>query len=543
MNRWMTRSLAILTVFAMVFLAACGAGGDSNKEAKDQVLNLGYMASEPPSLDPAKATDDQSGIVLRHVMEGLANVDEEGNPTPGVAEKWEESKDGTKFTFHLRDAKWSNGDPVKASDFEYAWKHVLDPETAAEYANQLFYLKNGEKYNAGKAKAEDVGVKALDDKTLEVELEKPTPYFVALTAFYTLLPVNEKVAKENDKWHSEAKSYVSNGAFTLDEWKHDSKITLKKNKDYWQADKVKLTQINLPFHNDQKTAYQLYQSGELDAGNSNTIPTDMTKKLLDDGKAKRKDKLGTYAYLYNVEEKPFNNAKIRKAFSMALDRQAIVDEILQNGAIPANGWVPKGMPDFDSGKDWTESHDEKYIEPTPQAKEAKKLLKEGMKEEGWDKLPTVSLEYNTDEGHKKIAEAAQQMIKKNLGVDVKLSNSEWKVFLEKLNTGDFQMARYGWLPDYIDPMSYMDMWVTGDGNNSTNFSNKEYDKLIKEAKSTNDQKKRMAALHKAEDILMDEMPFAPVYYYAEVYQHKDNVKNIIIKKDSSWDLRFAYLTE
>ncbi|MFC4075668.1 peptide ABC transporter substrate-binding protein [Salinithrix halophila] len=539
-KRW-TSWIAIGLVLSMAFLAACGS--DAGKGASDeQVLTAGMVVSEPPNLDPAKTEDSQSGLIARHVMEGLANMDKEGEPTPGIAEKWDVSKDGKKITFHLRDAKWSNGDPVTAGDFEYAWKRVLNPDTGSTYAYQLFYLKNGEKYNKGKAKADEVGVKAVDDKTLEVELEKPTPYFISLTSFYTLMPVNKKVVEKNKKWAANADTFVNNGAFNLAEWKHDSKIVLKKNKDYWNADKVKLAQINLPFIGEDKTGYQMFKAGEIDYGDKTIIPADMMGDLIKKGEVKSVPELASYAYEFNVKEKPFTNEKIRKAFAMAMDRKSIVENVAQGGQLPANGWVPRGMPDFAAEKDWVQAHDT-YLKPTAQAEEAKKLLKEGMKEEGWDKLPPVTIDYNTDEGHKKIAEAIQQMWKKNLNVNVKLRNSEWKVYLEKKHTGDFQVARFGWLPDYVDPMTFLDMYTTDSGQNDPSYSNKKYDALIKKAKSTADQKVRMEALHKAEKILMEDMPIAPIYSYTHNTMQKENVKNVIYKKDGHTDFRFAYLTE
>ncbi|SDC22066.1 oligopeptide transport system substrate-binding protein [Melghirimyces thermohalophilus] len=545
MSRHLTRWISLLTIVSMAFLAACGGGSEAGGGgmAEEQVLNVGRIKSEPPSLDPLKATDNQSGLVLRHVMEGLTRMGEDGEPKPAMAEEWEVNEDATKVTFHIREnAKWTNGDPVTAEDFEYAWKRVLNPDNGADYAYQLFYLKNGEKFYNGDAKAEDVGVKAVDDKTLEVELEQPTPYFVSLTSFYTLMPVNKSVAEKNEDWAAEAKTYVGNGPFTLDTWKHDQEIVLKKNEDYWNADKVKLAQINLPFIGDATTGYQQYQAGKVDEGDTTIIPADMTKKLLDEGEAKKTKEPAIYFYMFNVEEEPFTNQKIRKAFAMAIDRTSIVENVTEGGQQPASGFVPWGIPDHDQDKEWVDTRDD-YLAPKAKPEEAKKLLEEGMKEEGWDKLPSVTIDYNTDEGHKKIAEAIQQMWKKNLDVNVKLQNSEWKVYLEKTKSGDFQIGRLGWLPDYLDPMTFMDMWVTGGGNNDTNYSNEKYDELIKKAKSTADQKERMEAMHEAEDLLMEEMPIAPIYFYTKVYLSKDYVKGVKYLPDASIDYTEAYVTE
>ncbi|MFD1426375.1 peptide ABC transporter substrate-binding protein [Kroppenstedtia sanguinis] len=547
MGKGISRGIALLVVCSMAFLAACGGGssagkGGKGKLAEDQEITLGNIPSEPPGLDPMEAKDSVSGDVLSQTMVGLTKMDKKGKPVPGLAEKWDANEDMTQITFHLRDAQWSNGDPVTAEDFEYAWKRMLDPKNGAVYAYQLFYLKNGEKYNKGEAKSEEVGVKAVDDKTLEVQLEQPTPYFLGLTTFYSLKPVPKKVVEKNKDWASEADSYVCNGPFKVKSWKHDSKIVLEKNDKYYDADKVKLTQINMPFIAEQKTGYQMFQTGDVDSSNSNIVPADLTKKLLDSGEAKGEPQIATYTVEFNTKKKPFNNKKVRKAFSMAIDRKQIVENVLEGGQEPANGWVPWGMPDFAANKDFAEVHG-KYIEPTAQADEAKKLLEEGLKEEGLKKMPEMTYLYNTDEGHKKIAEALQQMWKKNLGVNVKLGNVEWKVFIERKTAGDYDFARFGWLPDYIDPMTFMDVYMTDSGNNDPKYSNKKFDGLIEKAKSTADQKVRMQALHEAEDILMDEMPVAPLYWYTRVYMDKDYVKNVYRALDGSVFYEDAYLLE
>ncbi|SFS73126.1 peptide ABC transporter substrate-binding protein [Marininema halotolerans] len=548
MSKSLIKWLGICMALMLVLLTACtgnessDAGKGNSNLAKEQVLNVGSMSSEPPGLDPLKAQDSASGLVLSQMMEGLATTDTEGKVLPGIAEKWEANEDSSEFTFHLRDAKWSNGDPVTAMDFEYAWKRMLDPKNAAIYAYQLYYLKNGEKYNQGKAKVDDVGVKAVDDKTLKVTLEKPTPYFPSLTAFYALLPVNKKVAEKDKNWAGEASTYVSNGAFKMKEWKHNSKIVLEKNDQYYKKKKVKITQINFPFVADSKTGYQQFESGELDEGNGNIVPSDLTKSLLDKKEAKADPNPASYGIDFNTKEKPFTNAKVRRAFALAIDRKSIVENVTQGGQEPADGWVPWGMPDFSSDKEWVKNHDQ-YLKPTAEPSKAKKLLKEGLKEEGLDNMPTVTFSYNTDDGHKKIAEALQQMWKKNLGVDVKLANMEWKVFLEKKKSGDYDFARTGWLPDYIDPMTFMDMYMTGSGQNDAKYSNKKFDKLIKKAKSSNDQDQRMKAMHQAEDIMMEDMPVAPLYWYTRVYMEKDYVKNVKRSIDGNVYYTEAYLTE
>jgi oligopeptide transport system substrate-binding protein len=542
-SKWMPRVVAVFAVLSMVFLAACGGGSDAGGELADkQVLTIGNVASEPPGVDPMKAQDSQSGLLVNQLMVGLVNVDKEGKAHPALATKWESNKEQTEFTFHLRDAKWSNGDPVTAHDFEYAWKRMLDPKNAAVYAYQLFYLKNGEKYNAGKAKAEDVGVKAVDDKTLKVTLERPTPYFVNLTNFYALLPVPKKVVEKNKDWATEAKTFVCNGPFKLKSWEHDSKMVLEKNPNYYDAKKVKLDQINVPFVKDQKTGWQMFKAGELDFGDKNIIPLDLVSSLLKTKEVTAPKQIASYGVEFNTKKKPFNNKKIRQAFSLAIDRDSLVKNVTQSGQAPANGWVPWGMYNPVTKNEWVKEHG-KYIDPKPQVNKAKKLLQEGLKEEGLKKMPEVTYIYNTDDGHKKIAEALQQMWKKNLGVDVKVNNMEWKVFLEKKHSGDFDFSRTGWLPDYNDPMTFLDMYQTGSGQNDPKFSNKKYDELLNKAKNTGDQKVRFDAMHKAEDILMDELPVAPLYWYTDLSAQADNVKGVVQLPDDNTYFEHAYVTE
>ncbi|MBA4494611.1 peptide ABC transporter substrate-binding protein [Paenactinomyces guangxiensis] len=542
---WRNKFLLLGIIASLLIVSACTdpSSGDKGKKAKEQVLTtVNHVTSEPASLDPLKATDSQSGEVLTHVMEGLVRTDAKGEPQPGMAEKWEVSADNLTFTFHLRDAKWTNGDPVTAHDFEFQWKRMLDPKNAgeADYAYQLYYLKNGQKYQQGKAKAEDVGVKAIDDKTLQVTLEKPTPFFVSLTGFYALFPTNKNVVEKNPDWAKNADSYVGNGPFKLKTWAHDSKIEIVKNENYWNKNKVQLTQINFPMVGEEQTAYQMFLSKKINY--LGTIPTDLVPKLLKEGKAKSTPIMGTYMYMFNVEKAPFNNAKIRKAFSLAIDREKLVKNVTQGGQAPATGWVPWEFNDPVANKPFYQARPP-YLPSTANPDEAKKLLAEGLKELGMTELPEVTLDYNTSEAHKKIAEAVQQMWKENLGVEVKMRNSEFKVYLDKTKAGDFQVARMGWLADYVDPMTFADYYLTDGGNNDTNWGNPEYDKLIAEAKSTADQKVRMEKMHQAEAILMDEMPVAPLYFYTINYMMDDKLKNVIHDVTGHTDYTYAYIEE
>ncbi|MDM5284610.1 peptide ABC transporter substrate-binding protein [Peribacillus castrilensis] len=520
-------SVLALLMAIMLMLAACNGGSKETSNEKgsgdssgSKVLNVNN-SSEPGSLHPANAQGTHESWILEHTFEGLTKKTEEGKIVPGSAESWEISEDGLTWTFKLKDGlKWSNGDPLTANDFEYAWKYALKPETAADYAYQLYYLKGGEAYNSKKGKEEDVGVKATDEHTLVVTLEQPTPYFLDLTSFYTFYPINKKVQEENPKWALDAKTHVSNGPFKLTEWKHKESLKIEKNENYYDKDKIKLDAVNFALIEDENTAWQMYQSGELDL--AYPLPVDIQGQMVnsDDKEFKMGKELAVYYYNFNTEVKPFNNAKVRKALSMAIERKEITENVAQGGQKPAFGVVPPGIPD--ASGDFQENTGNLFKEDVA---EAKKLLKEGLAEEGMKELPEFSILYNTLDSHKKIAEAVQGMWRDNLGVEVTLENAEFQVKLDREKAGDFEISRAGWVGDYVDPMTFM-LWETDGAYNDAGWSNKEYDNLLKEAKSTMDPKERMDALHKAEKVMIDEMPILPVYFYTKPYMVKSNVTGV-----------------
>lgn len=530
-----------IVLLAGTALIGCGKKDESGAAAAaDQKFRM-LIASEPPSLDPGLAQDNNSSTVLRPIYEALTRKDESGEVKPAAAEKWDVSKDGLKYTFYLRkDAKWSNGDPVKASDFEFAWKRALDPAMTppAPYAYQLYYIKNAEEYNTKAiTDANQVGVKAKDDYTLEVELKSPTPYFDSLVSFYTYFPLNEKHVKANPKFAAEASTMVTNGPFLLKEWKHNDSLTLVKNPNYYAAKDIKLTEVNMKILNDPGAMLNMYNTGQIDwAGRpTNEFPVDQLPKLKADKAMNLQIKgiASTYYYEFNTKAAPFDNVKIRKAFSMAIDRKAIVDKITQGDQLPAFGLVPPGIKG--EKKTFREEVKDDYFKEDAAA--AKKLLEEGMKEKGYTKLPDVTLIYNKSEAHKKIAEAVVDMWRKTLGVEVKLEVQEFGVYIKNRQNGNFQVARAGWGADYNDPMTYIDLLLSTGGNNNSKYNNAEYDKLIKEAYSTADEAKRMKAMAQAEKIMINDMPVAPIYYYTGIWAQKDYVKNVFV--DYKGDIDFT----
>lgn len=534
----------VLLLAVSTFLAACAgsnsggdekAGGDAEGENKKELkVNI---KTEPFSMHPGLANDSTSGSVLRNTFEGLTRINKEDKPENAAAEKVDMSEDGKVYTFTIRDHKWSNGDPVTAKDFEYAWKWVLDPKNQSQYAYQLYYLKNGQAANEGKAKLEDVGVKAKDDKTLEVTLENPTPYFLELTAFYTYLPINSKIAQENPDWYKNAgENYVSNGPFVMDQWEHSDKIVLKKNDQYWDKDNVKLDTVQMYMINDVNTELSMYKKGELDwAGMPfSNLPTDAMESLKKDKSLNIKPIAGVYWYKFNTEVEPLNNENIRKALAYVIDRKSIVEKITKGGQIPAMAAVPPSM---------FEENEEGYFKDHNVAK-AKEYLAKGLKELGMkdaSELPEISISYNTDEAHQKIAQAIQDTWKKELGIQTKLGNEEWAVYIEKLHSGDYMVGRMGWLGDFNDPINFLELFrEKKGGNNDTNWENPEFKKLLNESQKEMDPEKRTQMLKDAEEIFINEMPVAPIYFYTNSWVQKENLKDVVISGLGDAQLKWAY---
>ncbi len=520
MKRKFTTIMSLILV-AVILITGCSGGG-TNKAPK---IIRSNNSSEPGSLDPALAQGTHESWTLEHIFEGLMKRDKEGKIVPGMAKEYKLANDNVTYTFKLRDGiKWSNGDPVTAHDFEYSWKRALDPELAADYAFQLYYIKGGEAYNTGKGSVDDVKVKALDEKTLEVVLETPTGYFLELTAFYTYYPVNKNVVESNPDWAKDPATHVSNGPFTLTTWEHNAKIVLTKNPNYYDAKQVKLDGIEFAILEDENTAWQKYQGGEFDF--LATVPQAVTAEL----QATKNPELvigamvGTYYYNLNNKMKPFSNVKIRKALSMSLDRETIVTKIAQGGQTAAAGVVPFGLMD-EKNKQYRDAVGN-LIEYNPE--KAKQLFAEGLKEEGMTAadFKKFVLLYNTSEAHKKIAQAAQEMWRTNLGIELQLENVDFQVKLDREKAGDFHISRAGWIGDYSDPMTFVDLWLTTSSFNDAKFSNARYDELVNKAKGTADQKVRFEAMREAEKILMDNMPIIPVYFYTQPYVQKPYVKGV-----------------
>ncbi|KAF0824117.1 peptide ABC transporter substrate-binding protein [Cytobacillus firmus] len=539
----MKKFLSLLLAGVLLFvMAACTANenagketdskddGKKEEESAEKVLYLNN-GQEPTSFDPPIGFDSVSWSALNNLMEGLTRLGQNHEPEAAIAEKWDISEDGKTYTFQIReDAKWSNGDPVTAGDFEFAWKRLLNPDTGSSAAFLGYFIEGGEAYNNGEGSADDVKVKAVDDKTFEVTLVSPQAYFLSVITNPAFFPINEKVATENPQWFAEAESFVGNGPFNLTEWEHDSHFVMEKNDQYWDAENVKLDKINWAIIDDTNTEYQMYQTGELDVS---AVPSELSEQLL--GEAKVEDQAGDYFYRFNVNMEPFQNENIRKAFAMAVDQKQIVDFVTKNGEKPAYGFVSYGFKDAD-GKDFRETAGDLV---QTNVEEAKSLLKKGMEEEGYETLPEVTLTYSTSDSHKKIAEALQQMFKENLGVEVKLANMEWNVFAEEQKALKFQLSRSSFLADYADPINFLENFQTGHSMNRTGWSNEKYDQLIKDAKNEADEAKRFELMYEAEKILFEEMPIIPIHFYNQVYLYNDAVSGIVRHPVGYLELKWA----
>ncbi|WP_373893958.1 peptide ABC transporter substrate-binding protein [Virgibacillus sp. CBA3643] len=554
MKKFLVLLLALLTV---IVLAACTAnesageeepdegndteetGDDSTDEAGEgdeaggeNVLRLNNW-EEPTSFNPSIGFDENSWKPLNNLMEGLTRLGDDSTPEPAMASDWDVSDDGTVYTFHLReDANWSNGDPVTAEDFVFAWQQLLDPETGSPAAFLAYFVEGGEAFNSGEGSAEDLGVTAVDEKTFEVELEDPTGFFLHVVTNPAFFPINQEVAEENPDWHAEADSFVSNGPFTLESWDHDSEMVFAKNEEYWDVDTVSLEEVHWAMVNDQNTQYQMFDTGDLDVAE---IPAELSDELIDGDNVAIDEMGGLEFFRFNVEEEPFQNKKIRHAFALAVNRQEVTDFVVKNEVEPAYGFVSPGFT-TPSGEDFRDANGDLVVSDP---EEATRLLEEGMEEEGYDELPEVTLSYNTDDLNKAIAETMQSMISENLGVDVTLENTEWNVFLEDQKNLEHQFSRSSFLFDYGDPVNFLESFITDSSMNRTDWSNEEYDQLIADAKSEEDEERRWEYMYEAEQLLAEEMPILPLRYYNQVFVEADGVSGIVRHPVGYFDLKYA----
>jgi len=526
------KQILSLVLVALVF---CGCQKkmrpiDENK----QILRLN-IHTEPPTLDARKAIDTSSIAIINMCFEGLMKRGKDGAVKPAVASSVEISEENTVYVFRFRDSKWWDGKPVTAYDFETTWKTILSPKFPSGFAPELYIIKNGMQAKSGQVDLDEVGVKALDAHTLRVELDHPIPYFLDLVASHSFLAVPRHITKLSPHWADDSNSlFVGNGPYKLVEWKHHNNITLEKNEYYWEANKVTLEEIHLYIVQDEMTELNMFESDELDwAGQPlSTLPTDALQALSAEQRLHTYPMTGTYYYIFNVTQPPFDNLNFRKAFSLAIDRKAIIDNITQSKQMPATSFIPPTIWQVDP-----------HFEDND-VKEAKQLFSIALEEMGYTKetLPVITLIYNTSSAHHKIAQAIQEQWFRTFGIRVKLANMEWKVFLNELAHKQFQVARMGGVGTFNDPMTFFDLYKYPDSsNNYSGWSNVVFTSLIEEAEMTVDPIQRELLLRQAEKIFMDEMPIAPIYYYTGSYIKKKYVKGIELSEFSDANFKFAFL--
>jgi oligopeptide transport system substrate-binding protein len=493
----------------MLFSGCTGRQTPVDIGIRDQVLHLGNQ-TEPQDLDPHIITGVPEMNIISALLEGLVSEDPKDlHPVPGVAERWETSPDGLRYTFHLRpDAMWSNGERVTAGDFVYSFQRILSPGLASEYAYMLYCLKNGEDFNKGTiTDFAQVGAKAVDSATLVVDLKGPTPYFLSMLSHSSYLPVNPrviakfgKIDERGTRW-TRPGNFVGNGPFTLAAWETNKVIVVRKSTTYWDSKTTRLKEVRFyPIESDQ-TEERAFRSGQLHI--THTVPVNKLAyyRTQEPSILHINPYLCTYYYLLNVHKPPLDNVLVRKALAMSVDRAALVSGVTKAGEIPAHFFTPPNTAGYTS----TDSI------PTDVAK-ARELLAQAGYPDGKG-FPPLDILYNTSEQHQLIAQAIQEMWRKNLGITVTLTNQEWKVYLDAQTRKDYQVSRSGWSGDYNDPNTFLDMWVTGGGNNRTGWSSPAYDSLIAATTRTNDQTRRFSLFAQAEKILLDDASIIPIYFY------------------------------
>lgn len=493
---------------------------------------------EPASLDPAVAIGTIEHYIMLSLYEGLVTPDPKDlSLHPGAAESWDISPDQKIYTFHLRkNGRWSDGEPLTAHDFVESYHRMLMPTMAAQYSYMLYPVTNAEAFNMGKiTDFSQVGFKALDDYTLQVTLHSPTPYLLSMIIHDSWFPVPVSVIRKygaiddrNNPW-TRPEHFVCNGPFVLKEWRMNSHILVEKSPTYWDAKNVRLNKIYFDPTESEDTAERMFRSGQL-----HSDPVAPPSKIA----FYRKNKpdlikvyplLATYYYNVNVTRPPMNDKRVRKALAMAIDRNAITETIMRGGEEPAYFLTPPDTAGYTCKTKVSEN-----------VAAARKLLAEAGYPDGKN-FPTVEILFNTLQYHKAIAEALQDMWKKNLNINVVLHNEEWKVYLDSMHRLNYFLCRAGWNGDYVDPSTFLDMLITGGGNNDTGWSNTNYDRLVHFASSTGDRAARYDAYQKAEAILMDEMPIIPLFFYTRPRLIQPCVKGWYPNVLDQYDFKHIYL--
>ena len=519
----MIKKINVLSI-TLIFLIGCsGNVSPVDSGLENQIYHHGN-GSEPQGIDPHIVTGVPEHHILISLCEGLTipNPNPSGSDgyIPGTAESWTISDDGKEYIFNLnKNAKWSNGEPVTADDFVWSWKRILTASLGSQYPDMLYYLEGAYEYHNGLIdNFDEVGVKALDTHTLKVNLKNPTPFFIGLLSHYSTWPVHkETVLKHGDiddrngEW-TRPGNFVCNGPFQLKTWELNNKIVVEKNPHYYDASMVRLNEIHYYPVSNVMTEDRMFRAGQLHLTSS--MPTQKCPIYIEEKNPNLKidPYMGTYFYRINTENETLSDVRVRKALAYSIDRQLLVDKVTQCGQIPAYSFTPPGSNGY---------------QPSTEIPYDPVLAKQLLAEAGYSSdnpFPKLEILFNTNEGHRKVALAIQQMWQNELGIEVELVNQDWKVYLSREMVGDFQISRAGWIGDYEDPNTFLDLMRPNRGNNKTGWENMDFDALVEEANTINDQEKRYELLYEAEKILIDNMPIIPLYTYVRVYQLSPDVK-------------------
>jgi oligopeptide transport system substrate-binding protein len=528
MSSWCKRT-------ALAAVAAAALMGSASAEIVYNRANSG----EPETLDTHKTSTVQESHILRDMLEGLVAYNVKGEAVAGQAEKWEVSDDGKTYRFTLRSGlKWSNGDPVKASDFAFSYRRIMNPDTGAKYANILYPILNAEKANKGQGKVEDIGVKAIDDRTLEIKLEQPTPYFLELLTHQTSLPVHPGSVEKFGKDFVKPGNMVTNGAYKLVEFVPNSHIKLVKNENYYDAKNVKIDTVNYFPTPDFAAMVRRYEAGELDT--TDDVPADQMKSLKQrfGDQIKLGPWLGSWFLVVNSSKAPFNDVRVRQALSMGLDREFIAEQIWGETMQPGYSFMPPGVGNYSQPA----MVDYKDMSPIDREEKAKALLKDAGFGPG--KPLKVEIRYNTtDNNRNTVVAVAEQW--KNLGVETSFINTDGKTHFAHLRDGgDFDVARYGWIADFSDPENFLFLLRSDNkGFNYGKYNNPEFDGLLKQASTELDLAKRADIMRKAEAILMKDMPWIPVMYYGKTRLISPKIKGFEHNTRGVYPTRFLSKTQ
>ena len=556
--------VAALAIAGAMALSGCGgskSGGDATKSgdttqtaAGKKILTI-QLGPDVESIDPALNSAVDGANYILFAFDNLLKMDKDGKVVPGLAEKYEVSDDQLTWTFHLRDGlKWSDGSALTADDFVYSWQRLVDPNVAAPYAQTVLGMVEGYDDAIGRPDADGnttvdpdptkLKVEAPDEKTLIVHMAKPTPYFDKLAAFVSLSPVKKDVVEANpDGWSIDPKTYISTGPFKLTGWEPGSYLMFEKNENYWDADSIKLDGIKCLLMQDQNATFSAYESG--DALMIKDVPTQEITTLKERSDFHIDPILGTYYLDLNTTLDEFKDPKVREALSLALDRKYISETITSGTYTPASGFVSEGVTDW-NGTAWQDNITDKsaYINIDDHAgnlAKAKELLKEAGYENGVG-LPEMVYSTNDASYHKKIAEYLQQAWGE-LGLKVQVNIVEWKSFTPQRRSGNYQIARDGWVMDYNDPSNILELALTGNGNNNAKYSNPEFDALMSKAATEKDPQTRFGYLHQAEDFIMKDTAMVPLLYYNDFYLQSDKITGSWHSPDGFWHFEYADIAE